>query len=89
MHNISTTATGAERTPQHTKVEREVMERLGVLPNFFRSAPDAPGLMDEVWPFVRSAYLDNPLPAVFKERLYVHLFDFAKSAIASSVTSGS
>ena len=32
-----------------------------------------PGLRQELWALERSAYLDNPLPSLFKERLFVHL----------------
>lgn len=55
---------------------REVAERFGVLPNFFRSAAAAPGLIDRLWDFAKSAYLDSPLPSLFKERLFVHLSRF-------------
>ena len=54
----------------------EVAERLGVLPNFFCSAEAAPGLIERLWDFAKSAYLDNPLPSLFKERLFVHLSRF-------------
>jgi hypothetical protein len=32
------------------------------LPNFFCSADAAPGLVEELWKFAKSAYLDSPLP---------------------------
>ena len=54
----------------------EVAERFGVLPNFFCSAEAAPGLIERLWDFAKSAYLDNPLPSLFKERLFVHLSRF-------------
>src|SRR5580658_6678128 len=54
----------------------EVADRFGVLPNFFCSAPAAPGLIERLWDFAQSAYLDNPLPSLFKERLFVHLSRF-------------
>jgi PAS domain S-box-containing protein len=54
----------------------EVAERFGVLPNFFCSAKAAPGLIERLWDFAKSAYLDNPLPSLFKERLFVHLSRF-------------
>ena len=55
---------------------REVTARFGLLPNFFRSAEAAPGLIDKLWDFAKSAYLDSPLPPLFKERLFVHLSRF-------------
>ena len=50
--------------------------RFGVFPNFFRLAPETPEITEELWAFTQAAYLDNPLPSVFKERLFVHLSRF-------------
>ena len=60
------------------RFRREVTDRFGVLPNFFCSADAAPGLVEELWKFAKSAYLDNPLPSLFKERLFVHLSRFCE-----------
>ena len=54
----------------------EVASRFGLVPNFFQTAGEAPGLISEIWGFAKSAYLDNPLPSLFKERLFVHLSRF-------------
>ena len=62
----------------NTAFRREVADRFGVLPNFFCSADAAPGLIEELWKFARSAYLDSPLPSLFKERLFVHLSRFCR-----------
>jgi PAS domain S-box-containing protein len=58
--------------------EREVCGRFGVMPNFFCSASSAPGLIGDLWAFAKSAYLDSPLPSLFKERLFVHLSRFCE-----------
>jgi hypothetical protein len=58
--------------------EREVAARFGLLPNFFRSTPDAPLVIRELWLFAKSAYLDNPIPTLFKERLFVYLSRFCE-----------
>ena len=60
------------------RFRREVEDRFGVLPNFFCSADAAPGLLEELWKFAKSAYLDSPLPSLFKERLFVHLSRFCE-----------
>jgi len=60
------------------RFRREVADRFGVLPNFFCSAESAPGLVEELWKFAKSAYLDSPLPSLFKERLFVHLSRFCE-----------
>src|SRR5258708_32483443 len=56
-----------------SRFENEVTGRFGILPNFFRSASIAPELMEQLWAFARAGYLDNPIPALFKERLFVVL----------------
>ena len=58
--------------------EREVAARFGLVPNFFKSAPDAPLVIRELWQFAKSAYLDTPVPTLFKERLFVYLSRFCK-----------
>ncbi|HEY4951740.1 MAG TPA: PAS domain S-box protein [Candidatus Acidoferrales bacterium] len=57
-------------------LQRRVNDRFGVLPNFFRLSPEAPEITEKLWGFAQAAYLDNPLPSVFKERLFVHLSRF-------------
>ena len=59
-----------------TPFEAEVARRFGVVPNFFCTASSAPGLIEELWQFAKAAYLDSPLPPLFKERLFVHLSRF-------------
>ena len=70
-----------ELTPRQSntvRFRREVADRFGVLPNFFCTAEAAPGLLEELWKFAKSAYLDSPLPSLFKERLFVHLSRFCE-----------
>jgi hypothetical protein len=67
--------------PQDTSqedFEREVAARFGLVPNFFRSTPDAPLVIRELWLFAKSAYLDTPIPTLFKERLFVYLSRFCE-----------
>jgi len=59
-----------------SELQRRVNERFGVLPNFFRLSPETPEITEKLWGFAEAAYLDNPLPSVFKERLFVHLSRF-------------
>jgi len=61
---------------QRSELEDRIEGRFGVLPNFFRLAPEAPEIIEKLWGFAQVAYLDNPLPSVFKERLFVHLSRF-------------
>jgi len=58
--------------------QREVAGRFGLLPNFFSSSPDAPEIIERLWDFAKAAYLDNPIPSLFKERLFVYLSRFCE-----------
>jgi hypothetical protein len=50
---------------------QEVANRFGLVPNFFISAKDAPELIERLWDFAKAGYLDNPIPLLFKESLFV------------------
>jgi hypothetical protein len=69
-----TTAGGEEASP----LQAEVGDRFGVLPNFFCLGGDAPEITANLWGFAKFAYLDNPLPSLFKERLFVYLSRFCE-----------
>jgi PAS domain S-box-containing protein len=58
--------------------EREASGCFGIMPNFFCAASAAPGLIEGVWAFAKSAYVYSPLPSLFKERLFVHLSRFCE-----------
>src|SRR5580700_10412162 len=70
----SNNALSANTTAQ--ELQRRVRERFGVLPNFFQLSPETPEITEKLWGFAQAAYLDNPLPSVFKERLFVYLSRF-------------
>jgi signal transduction histidine kinase len=60
----------------NAEFQADVTARFGILPNFFRSTRAAPELLEELWGFAKAGYLDNPMPSVFKERLFVWLSRF-------------
>src|ERR1700721_3291126 len=60
------------------ELQRRVNERFGVVPNFFRLSSETPEITEKLWGFAQAAYWDNPLPSVFKERLFVHLSRFCE-----------
>jgi hypothetical protein len=64
--------------PKLSAFQRDVASRFGLVPNFFSSAPDAPEIIERLWVFAKAAYLDNPIPALFKERLFVYLSRFCE-----------
>lgn len=65
-------------SPETFELEAKVRGRLGVLPNFFRLTPETPEITENLWGFAQAAYLDNPLPSLFKERLFVQLSRFCE-----------
>ncbi len=67
---------GQSVTTTASELQRRVYERFGVFPNFFRLSPETPEITEKLWGFAEAAYLDNRLPSVFKERLFVHLSRF-------------
>jgi two-component sensor histidine kinase len=69
---------GDSKNPAQEAFEREVAARFGLVPNFFRSAPDAPFVVHELWRFAKAAYLDLPIPTLLKERLFVYLSRFCE-----------
>ena len=75
------------QSPTTSSVQAEAEDRFGVLPNFFCVGGDAPEIATNLWGFAQFAYLDNPLPSLFKERLFVYLSRFcvARYCIARHV----
>lgn len=68
----------AARERDADRLAGQVEARFGVLPNFFRPASGTGPLLAGLWAFTQAAYLDCPLPSVFKERLFVHLSRFCE-----------
>ena len=64
------------QSPTTGSVQAEAKDRFGVLPNFFCLGGDSPDITTSLWGFAQFAYLDNPLPSLFKERLFVYLSRF-------------
>src|SRR5580658_5710260 len=61
-----------------TPLEQNVARRFGVLPNFFLLSSSDPKISENLWAFAQFAYLDNPMPSLFKERLFVYLSRFCR-----------
>jgi two-component sensor histidine kinase len=68
----------SKTSASETDFQREVAARFGLVPNFFSSAPDAPEIIERLWAFAKAGYLDNPIPPLFKERLFVYLSRFCE-----------
>jgi PAS domain S-box-containing protein/AhpD family alkylhydroperoxidase len=54
-------------------ITAEIEGRYGFFPSFFAPALAVPDVLDALWRQTVARYLDNPLPAAFKERLFAYL----------------
>ena len=59
-------------------LKNQIQKRFGILPNFFCLASTDPTIATNLWGFAQFANLDNPLPSLFKERLFVYLSRFCE-----------
>ena len=78
MATHQTKLNSARDRERMSELETQVEQRFGVLPNFFRLTPNNPEITAKLWGFASFAYLDNPLPSLFKERLFVYLSRFCE-----------
>jgi len=58
------------------ELQQRVNDRFGVLPNSSKLSPETPEIIEKLRGFAHAAYLDNPLPSVFKELPFVYLSRF-------------
>ncbi|MDD5433806.1 MAG: ATP-binding protein [Nitrospira sp.] len=55
------------------QIKAEIIERFGFFPPFFEPAITTPGILENLWQQTLSAYVDNPIPQLFKEKLFAYL----------------
>ncbi|HEY9695135.1 MAG TPA: acyltransferase family protein [Oculatellaceae cyanobacterium] len=55
------------------QIKSEIQKNLGFFPPFFESAQQNPQVLENLWQQTLSAYIDNPFPPVFKEKLSAYL----------------
>jgi PAS domain S-box-containing protein len=55
------------------KIKAEIEKRFGFFPPFFTPALKTPEILENLWQQTLSAYVNNPLPALFKEKLFAYL----------------
>ncbi len=63
----------AQRPRSSAIIRAEIQERFGFVPPFFDPALGIPEVLDNLWQQTLSAYVNNPLPAPFKEKLFAYL----------------
>ena len=55
------------------QIKAEITENFGFVPPFFSPAEQAPEVLENLWQQTLAAYVNNPLPALFKEKLSAYL----------------
>lgn len=55
------------------EVRAEIEEQFGFFPPFFSPALVTPEVLDSLWQQTLTAYVNNPLPTLFKESLFAYL----------------
>jgi signal transduction histidine kinase len=57
-------------------VRARIADRFGLVPSFFMMARAEPPIVESMFSMVEFTYFDSPLPALFKERLFVYVSRF-------------
>jgi signal transduction histidine kinase/CheY-like chemotaxis protein len=60
----------------------EITRRLGYFPPLFEPAARVPSVLRTLWLEMKVSYLDNPLPGLFKEKLFAYLSRFCGPSYA-------
>ncbi|HYO56612.1 ATP-binding protein [Archangium sp.] len=55
------------------EIREEIEKRFGFFPPFFAPAEDDPRVLENLWQQTLWAYLENPLPVLFREKLFAYL----------------
>ena len=69
MGHQATNLPGSVTSSESTDLLGAIEARLGFVPPFFEPAIPHPDVLENLWHQTRTAYLDNPLPALFKEKI--------------------
>ena len=74
-HEVSHSEAGVAVRRTSQQIKAEIRATLGFFPPFFEPA-QTPQVLENLWQQTLSAYLENPLPALFKEKLSAYLSRF-------------
>ncbi|MBD2102765.1 PAS domain S-box protein [Leptolyngbya sp. FACHB-261] len=55
------------------QIRAEIQAKFGFVPPFFGPAEETPEVLENLWQQTLAAYVNNPLPALFKEKLSTYL----------------
>jgi len=55
------------------QIKTEIQDTLGFVPSFFGPALESPQVLENLWQQTLFADVNNPLPMLFKEKLFAYL----------------
>jgi len=56
----------------------EIRQHFGFVPAFFAPAQETPEILRQLWEHMRFAYIQSPLPVLFKERLFTYFSRYSR-----------
>jgi PAS domain S-box-containing protein len=59
-----------------TQIIKEIEKKIGFFPSFLAPAIATPQVLDSLWQQTLSAYINNPLPSLFKEKVFAYLSQY-------------
>src|ERR1700683_3340343 len=59
--------------PDSEQIKAEIVGTFGFFPPFFEPALITPGILENLWRQMLFGYVNNPLPAAFKESLFARV----------------
>lgn len=71
------------QTSEHLSVERilaDITTCYGYIPPFFAPARDTPTILENLWQQTKISYIDNSLPALFKDELLAYLSRYCRTS---------
>ncbi len=77
---LSAESASISSVPASEQIKAEIENRLGYFPPMFAPAMESPSLLESLWRQQLSAYYDNPLPELFKEKLSARLARYCSSS---------
>ncbi|QEG38355.1 PAS domain S-box protein [Roseimaritima ulvae] len=69
-----------QQTDEVEAIFSQIQQRMGCCPALFRSVAESPSVLRSLWQQAEAAYLDNPLPALFKAKLFAYLSRYCEAS---------
>lgn len=76
--DVATAISSLSASDRSHAIQAEIQATLGFVPPFFTPAFESESVLENLWQQTQSAYLFNPLPALFKEKLSAYLSRFCR-----------